>query len=445
VDTPAPSPPTPSATELGGQPIRHLRDLTPQQWKSGIAAWLGWTFDGLDMHLYTLVYAQFVAQLLSVSSTKDPSVGYYASIIQGSFMFGWALGGGLFGWIGDRLGRSRTLCLTILTYALFTGLSSVAQTWWQLCLFRFLSALGIGGEWAVGASLLSETWPRRWRPWIAAVLQTGVNVGVLLAVLSHWLMAGVVAEQPRWLFVVGVLPALLVLWIRRAVPETEEWASAKARARQHEPTVRDLFRGEVRRTTWLVIAVCGLGLTGHWAFMFWNQIQFKNLPDVIGLSERVKGDWGRNILYFTIVCSIAGNFVAAFFARRFGYRKVIAAMCLGYFLGMTACYAVERPHQQLFYLLTVPGFFQGLFALFTMYLPPLFPTLLRTTGAGFCYNIGRVASAVGVVFFGLFSSQEGDYRVTLLLAGMLFLPAAVFACFLPERRDANGAANQLAD
>src|SRR5438445_1202479 len=148
--------------ETGG-----LRDLTPQQWKSGVAAWLGWTFDGLDMHLYTLVYAAFVAQLLAVPSTRDPSVGRYASIIQGGFLLGWALGGGFFGRVGDLLGRSRTLSLTVLTYASFTGLSCFAHSWWHLLIFRFLSALGIGGEWAVGASLLSEAWPRKWRAWIA--------------------------------------------------------------------------------------------------------------------------------------------------------------------------------------------------------------------------------------------------------------------------------------
>ena len=106
--------------------------LTSQQWKSGVAAWLGWTFDGLDMHLYTLVYATFVAQLLEVPSTLDPSVGRYASIIQGGFLFGWALGGAFFGRIGDLLGRSRTLALTVLTYALFTGLSCLATSWWHL-------------------------------------------------------------------------------------------------------------------------------------------------------------------------------------------------------------------------------------------------------------------------------------------------------------------------
>src|SRR5512139_2877811 len=217
-----------------------LGRLSPQQWKSGVAAWLGWCFDGLDMHLYTLVAAPFVAELLRVSTTTDPTVGRHASIIQAAFLVGWALGGGSFGRVGDRLGRSRALCLTILTYALFTGFSFFAQAWWHLLIFRFLSALGIGGEWAVGASLLSETWPKRWRPWIAAVLQSGVNIGVLMAVGANLVLA---SQPPRVLFLVGVLPALLVLWIRRAVPETEEWHRAKASARDREPGIGELFHG----------------------------------------------------------------------------------------------------------------------------------------------------------------------------------------------------------
>src|SRR2546428_2975605 len=236
--SPSPDPPRPTSS---GQDVSRLRDLSPQQWKSGIAAWLGWLFDGLDMHLYTLVAVPFVAQLLATNRT-DPSVGLHASIIQAGFLIGWALGGGFFGRIGDRLGRSRALMLTILTYALFTGLSFVAQAWWHLFIFRFLAALGIGGEWAVGASLLSETWPRRWRPWMAAVLQTGVNLGVMLAGLATFLLA----KYPnRTVFLVGVLPAFLVLWIRRAVPEPEEWQGAKEKARDRQPGVRELFHGDV--------------------------------------------------------------------------------------------------------------------------------------------------------------------------------------------------------
>jgi len=440
MDTPAstiPSGGKPSTT--GNPPIRSLRDLTPLQWKSGIAAWLGWTFDGLDMHLYTLVYTQFVAELLGLTNTADPSVGRHASIIMAGFLLGWALGGGFFGRIGDRLGRSRALCLTVLTYALFTGLSFFAQTWWQLLIFRFLAALGIGGEWAIGASLLSETWPKRWRPWMAAVLQSGVNVGVIMAVVSNVLMASIVATQPRYLFLVGVLPAFLVLWIRRAVPEPEEWHQAKTRARDREPGIRDLFGPAIRRTTILVIAVCSISLTAHWAFMFWHQHQFKNLPDVVGLSAAERNTWGTRILFLVMVASIVGNFFAAVLARAMGYRRAISLLCLGYFLAMLGAYAVPREHGQLYWWLAAPGFFQGVFALFTMYLPPLFPTLLRTTGAGFCYNIGRMASAVGVVVFGIFHSV-GDYRLPLLLSGLLFLPAALVALSLPELRDDDEAA-----
>src|ERR1700687_1852099 len=218
------APSAPAGSAGSDRDVARIRDLSAQQWKSGIAAWLGWLFDGLDMHLYILVATPFVAELLGVTDLKDPSVGYYSSLIQAAFLIGWALGGAFFGRIADRIGRSRALMLTILTYALFTGLAFFAQTWWRLLLTRFLAALGIGGEWAVGASLLSETWPRRWRPWMAAVLQTGVNLGVMLAGLATFLLA----KYPnRTVFLVGGLPALLVLWIRRAVPEPEEWQQAK--------------------------------------------------------------------------------------------------------------------------------------------------------------------------------------------------------------------------
>src|SRR5436305_13056808 len=147
------------------QDVTRLRDISPEQWKAGIAAWLGWLFDGLDMHLYTIVAAPFVAELMHVANTADPRVTARGGWIQAAFLIGWALGGGFFGRLGDRLGRSRALCLTIGTYTLFTGLAFFAQAWWHLLIFKFVAALGIGGEWAVGSSLLSETWPRRWPPW----------------------------------------------------------------------------------------------------------------------------------------------------------------------------------------------------------------------------------------------------------------------------------------
>ncbi len=424
--------PQPAAVSLApDREVTHLRDLSSRQWKSGIAAWLGWLFDGLDMHLYVLVAAPFVAELLGIADQKDPLVGYYSSWIQAAFLIGWALGGGFFGRIADRLGRSRALMLTILTYALFTGLSYFAQTWWQLLIFRFLAALGIGGEWAVGASLLSETWPRQWRPWLAAVLQTGVNLGVMLASLANFLLA---AQPKRTVFLVGVLPALLVLWIRRAVPETEEWHTAKKQSAHAEPKFVELFRGSVRRTTLLTLLVCSLALTAHWAFLFWFPQHVRNLSELDGWTDEEKGQLVSKMIWLVAVASIAGNFLAAWLARWLTYRRAIACLCLSYWASMFATYVAPLEQDTLWCGYVAIGLSQGVFALFTMYLPPLFPTLLRTTGAGFCYNIGRIAAGLGTVIFGLFS-KVGDYRLALFYAGFLFLPAAGVAWMMPETPD----------
>jgi MFS family permease len=407
-----------------------LRGISAEQWKSGTAAWLGWMFDGLDMHLYTLVATPFVAELLHVSQ-KDRSVGYYSSWIQAAFLLGWALGGGFFGRVGDRLGRAHALMLTILTYAVFTGLSFFAHTWWQLLICRFLAALGIGGEWAVGASLLAETWPSRWRPWIAAVLQSAVNVGVIFAMLAGQLLKN---APPRYVFLVGIIPALMVVWIRRAVPEPREWSEAKLSAAQQTPRLIDLFKGEVRRTTVLTVLVCACSLTAHWAFMFWYLQHLRNLPDLADWTEPQKTSLVSNVMICVMAASIVGNFLAGWLAKRLGYRRSISFLYLAYFAMMFYTYAVPRGYLSLSICVSVLSVASGLFGLFTMYLPPLFPTLLRTTGAGFCYNIGRVVAAGGTLFFGVFSvfSQSGDYRYALLAAACLFLPSAGIVLLLPE-------------
>lgn len=417
-----------------------LRGLSATQWKSGVAAWLGWMFDGLDMHLYTLVAAPFVAQLLHTSSLADTAVKTKSSWIQAAFLVGWALGGGFYGRVGDILGRSRALSLTILTYAVFTGLSFAAQTWWQLLIFRFLAALGIGGEWAIGSSLLAETWPRRWRPWIAAVLQTGVNIGVLGACLTVYTLATVtgklgISYEPRWVFLVGVVPALMVFWIRRHVPEPDEWQSARTRAHGKTPPLGELFKGDVVPTTMKAILVCAPSLTGWWAFLFWHAQHLRNLPELAAWTATAREQLVSQAFFLVIGVSIAGNFFAGWLARCFGFRRSLALMFAGMFLAMLG--AFFQPHgygSLVWFWFPSVGFFSGAFGLFTMYLPPLFPTLLRTTGAGFCYNIGRLVSAAGTVIFGLFS-QVGDFRLALLYAGFLFPVALGVALLLPEEGD----------
>jgi len=431
------------------QEITRLRDLSKQQVHSGLAAWLGWMFDGLDMHLYTLVAQPFVTTLmgfsLSVKLTTDQqsAVDTRSAIIQAAFLVGWAFGGAFFGRVGDLLGRRKVLLLTILTYACFTGLSALAQTWWQLMIFRFVAALGIGGEWAVGASLLVETWPKTWRPWIAATLQCAVNVGVLLAVFANIFFEKDASH--RYIFLVGIVPALLTLWIRRAVPETEEWQEAKGKTKP--PRVRELFGAEVWPITWRTLLICAVSLTAHWALLFWQQGHIRHMPEVLALSDEGRNHAVGVALYYMMIGSLIGNYVAGGFAKLMGYRHAIALMLALYFCLMYGAFNWQWSYNATLWWWAALGLAQGVFGLFTMCLPPLFPTLLRTTGAGFCYNFGRIVAAAGTVFFGLTEAgRVGDYAGALYYAGFLFIPATFIALLLPEEKEEQAVeVNALAD
>jgi len=421
-------------------PLQAWRSLDKNQKRSGLAGWLGWMFDGLDLHLYTLVAGTFVMTLLlskphySAMTPDDlkVAVDQKGSIIQAAFLAGWALGGAFFGIFGDKLGRSRTLVLTILCYSIFCGLSSFAQNWWQLMICRFLSALGIGGEWAVGAALISETLPKSWRPWLAGILQCGVNIGILIACGVGLIWAGL-SLDPRWIFLVGMAPALITLWIRRAVPEPEEWHTAQ-RTTGPKPRIPDLFARGLRSTTWRVLLICALGLTAHWAFMFWQQSFIRKHPEVMALSKDAQNAAVAWVLALIVGSSIIGNFVASWLAVRWGYARALTAMATLYGAAMWTCFAHPWGYAAVLWWFALIGMCQGMFGLFTMCLPPMFPTLLRTTGAGFCYNIGRLAAAGGTVFFGIFN-KPGDVSHALYWASLLFIPTALLCLWLPQARE----------
>jgi MFS family permease len=178
------------------------------------------------------------------------------------------------------------------------------------------------------------------------------------------------------------------------------------------------------------------------AFVFWSVQQLRSLPAVAALSEAHQSERVSQAFALLMVSSIAGNFLYAGLARTIGYRRSIALGCLLYFAAMWLAYHTERDYRQILMLWPLLGAASGLFALFTMYMPPLFPTLLRTTGAGFCYNIGRIAAAAGTVFFGLFS-QVSDFRTALFYTGFMFLPAGLVAWFLPDVPDERAAVAPL--
>jgi MFS family permease len=387
----------------------------------------------MELHLYTLVATPLVIHLLAVSSANDPAVKEKTAYIQAAFLVGWALGGAFFGRLGDLLGRSRALALTVLTYALCTGLCAAAQTWWQLMIFRFVAALGIGGEWAVGASLVTETWPRNWRPWLAAVLQCGVNLGILIAAAVVGLLSLLPHPLPeRYVFLLGVLPALLVFWIRRQIPEPETWRQAEQAAGNTHPGIRELFCGQIARTTWVTMVVCALSLSAWWLFVFWHSQHLRRLLEASGLPPTQITQRVSAAFFCMIAVSIAGNFAAAWLATLVGNRRTIIGMFAGLFASMAGAFIVPRSFVELvWFWVPLTGFFSGVFGLFTTYMPPLFPTLLRTSGAGFCYNIGRLAAAAASIVFG-WLAPVNDFRLALLASSLLALGAAGASWWLPE-------------
>ncbi|MGH7134076.1 MAG: MFS transporter, partial [Phycisphaerales bacterium] len=286
-----------------------------------VAAWLGWAFDGLDSYLFIGVAIPLVKRL---SAAADPALASLpdkaltdlattrAAWIQAAFFIGWALGGAVFGRIGDRIGRTKVLSLTILTYALFTGLGFFATEWWHLLIFRFLAALGIGGEWAAGSALVCETLHARHKAWASALLQSGYILGIIAATLTGGLFK--TPGQEQYVFLMGILPALCVLWIRRFVHEPPAWKNAAAG--QRVPRVGELFAPGVRHVTLLVGAFVSLSLVAAWVFIFFT-------PQVVRLLAaaepgRSKADAQQIVTYVSLAyfgVNLAANFVATYLAK----------------------------------------------------------------------------------------------------------------------------------
>jgi len=426
--------------------------LGPVQVRALAAAWLGWAFDGLDGYLYIIVSLPFVRELVTAGRGLTPEllraspelarsvqddVTTKAAIIQSVFLVGWAVGGAVFGRIGDRLGRSRTLTLTILTYAVFTGMAFFAQAWWHLLIFRFIAALGIGGEWAAGSALVCETLPRRHRVWASAALQSGYMVGCILATLTAGWMAGL--PSTRWVFLVGVAPAFITFWIRRAVPEPAEWAAQIGRRKP--PPLRALFSRGLLRTTLMTIAITGIALTTVWCFLFFVPQAIRRMPDVAAWEPPRVQHLVTNVTVFFLLVNIGGNFLATYLAKLLGYRRAFALL---FALSLVCFVGFFRSPLSLSNVYWITGFAglipRGLFGLVPGSGPLLVPTLMRTLGAGFTYNAGRLISAVGTFFGGVIAASAGGPHMAVWWVGLLYIPAIALAlvCPLPidERSEA---------
>ncbi len=419
--------------------------LTRYQWIVLFAAWLGWGFDIFDGLLFNYVAPNAIPTLLGLiigSPEARAATLYWAGLITAIFLVGWAVGGILFGPISDRYGRKRVLLITMVLYAVSTGLCAFVTSIEQLIVCRIIASLGIGGEWAAGCALVAEAVPEDQRVEAGAVLYTAAPFGLFLATGINALIAGhFFAEVPevswRYVLIFGLIPAAFAFWIRTFVKEPERWESATASA--PPPRIREIFAPEIWPRTRSALLMAMVALLTWWSCNAFIPVVSANLAQTealqLGLDKAATSvlieSWKTQATAIFNTGGLIGTLLTIPLAKHWGRRPMFAT-----YLGLSAVsllctFGLDLPPQIRLYMYFFIGLTVfGIFGAFTFYLPELFPTRLRATGSGFTYNFGRVVAAGGPFLVGsVAAAGVGDASVlfnTLFMVG--FVPVIGLLC-----------------
>jgi MFS family permease len=400
------------------------RELTPYQWRVLLCACLGWALDIMDGYLYAIILFPAMSELLG--TTQNAVIGWYGGIILSIFMIGWAMGGLIFGPVADRYGRSKTMALTILIYAGFTGLCAIAESWQELAFYRFMTGVGIGGEWSAGAALIAESWPAKSRAKAAGIMQASGGIGFFLASLLY-LFVGPYGW--RWVFALGIFPAIVAFYIRKSLAEPERWVQAKANA--SGSTLARLFVQPVRRdvivgTCLAVIATFGYQGAIQWVPSWVTALLHAQgpravIPQVSLVTSVLNGGGIVGCLCFPLV------------ADQWGRKVALTIYFLGAAIAVPVTFSLVQDYFLAVLLSPLVGFFgAGVFTGFAIYLPELFPTAIRATAQGFCYNFARFFSAAAPFVAGAMVSAHGSFARAITAVGLVYLLALVILIFARE-------------
>jgi MFS family permease len=408
--------------------------VTRYQWLVLTVASLGWVFDAFEGQLYNITRGDMLPDILKVSA-DDPLVKMWGERFLGIFLIGGTLGGWLFSSMADKIGRNPVLALTILFYSIFSGLTYFATEAWHVGVLRFLVAMGVGGEWAVGAALVAEVFPKEARERAGGIFHATSVMGLWLAAAAGlW-----VGTEWRMAYLLGVIPALLVLWVRISIKEPETWKQARVEKAESLGSFSELL-GDAR---WRSRAVFGALLAMVGLATFWGVVVAgQNLAEHL-LKQLGDPDWASKskIAFGFVQTAGAGAGMLAFgpLSARWGCKKTFVVMHLAA-LVMTpvVCWLPSSlgSYSLLLVLLPIFGFFaQGIHAGYAAYFPALFPTHLRATGSGFCFNTGRILAAPVLIWLSAWMKSTFDLRVAITCLGGFFLLGLVFLLFLPETKD----------
>lgn len=448
-------------THEDGRKLRWYQGVERYAWVVLIIAALGWLFDAMDQNLFNLVRQPSVLELLKHSGLTGKALEDAAKAWGGSltaiFLIGWATGGFIFGMLGDRLGRTRTMMITICIYALFTGLNGLVQTIPQYALCRFLTALGVGGEFAAGASLVAEVWSPRSRPMALGALQALSAVGNMGAALINLGLSSA-GMGWRWVYAVGALPALLVLWIRSSVKEPEQWQEAKKQGSELGRIADLLYVPELRRNTIAGALMALAGVGGVWGVAFF-------LPDLVGSTlkpivtqsqailalpeaaretaiKKTLTDYRSLVFLVQQVGAFMGMFAYAMLSEKMGRRPALALFFVAAFCSIQATFWGLRDLTSAYFLALLLGFCAlAPFSAYAVYFPELYPTRLRSTGVGFCYNCARILAAAAPFALGTLTGKFSNpldptygFRVAASIVSCIYIVGFVGLALAPETR-----------
>ena len=360
-------------------------------------------FDGFELGLMPLVSLSVSRDLLGAGYTSTLGGDWFARFTA-SLMLGAAIGGIVLGSLGDRIGRARAMGVSILFYSVFAGIGAHVHTQEQMLALRFLVGLGVGGVWPNAVALVAECWPDKARPTVAGLMGAAINAGILLLsqIAQIW---PVTADSWRWLFQLAAVPAVLGLAVLFLLPESPTWLAARGSRKDKKPAtpLRDLFRPPLVKITLVGIMLGSIPLVGAWAASKWM------IPWADKIGGATQADYKAMTQGFWAFGAILGSITGAYIANLLGRRRSYFLISLGSLALTLAMFQLTAPLRPSFFpIVFAQGFVATLFfGWLPLYLPELFPTHVRATGSGISYNVGRFATAAGVMAAGFFFTAFG--------------------------------------
>jgi MFS family permease len=423
------------------------KSLTGSQWRTLIAANLGWLFDGYETYALILTVGPAMHSLLQPSQYSQIST--FAGTVISITLLGWGIGGIIGGVVADYFGRRRTMIYAILAYSIMTGLTALSFNWISFAILRLLVGIAIGSEWATGTSMLAELWPQNARGKGAGLMQCGLGIGFFLASFIWLILSGFGPEAWRYMFVIGILPALVTVWIRTSIDESHAWQSvdaqrkdAQARKEQgaalttHEQaltrfTVADLFVDPTTRRYTIIVFLMSLTTTlAWWGISSWVPPYIGSVAAKAGLPAQ---QWASYAGMAYNVGAIAGYASLGFLADRFGRKPVVMIFFLLAFLMTPVLFLWTQDLTLLLVAAAVNAFFTlGQYSWMPVWLPELFPTRSRATGLAFTFNAPRFIAFLGPLYAGVLITQFGGFSHAAMTIACIYALGFIATPFLPE-------------